>query len=69
MATTFVILLALLQLFTAEGLTRQIELKEGSIPFFDIKIAYKLYDIVNPGPEEGPLGDIAVRRWVCTQPS
>ncbi|GIL82804.1 hypothetical protein Vretimale_8176 [Volvox reticuliferus] len=55
MASAALLLLALagcLQLSVAAGAPRQVELKQGTIPFFDIQIAYKLYDIVNPGPDE-----------------
>lgn len=55
MALNLYILLALaIYLAVAHGAaTLQIELKQGTIPFFDIQIAYKMYVIVNPGPEEG----------------
>ncbi|EFJ48611.1 hypothetical protein VOLCADRAFT_104665 [Volvox carteri f. nagariensis] len=50
-----------LQLSNAAEGPRQVELKQGTIPFFDIQIAYKLYDVVNPGPaEEARLNPTAI---------
>ncbi|GFR50393.1 hypothetical protein Agub_g12609, partial [Astrephomene gubernaculifera] len=64
MATSALFLIALiyaLQLSAGEAAiepaTKQVELKTGAIPFFDIKVAYKLYDVVNPGQPEADRGN------------
>jgi hypothetical protein len=46
----------------------QTELKTGKVPFFDIGIAYKLYDVLDPGPEQGTQRALRTQRAALTPP-